>query len=255
MKALIFEAELDSVSQNIKSRGGTDNITLFTDAIKFVDESIECIPAYPNRDDFEILSIEQLQGYDYIFWSGGSLNAYDESDEVLRQIQQAKLVFASGVPFYGSCFGLQIAVMASGGMVGKNKNGVEAGVAENITPTKFGKNHPLLKDRSKPFTSYSYHNSETVKLPPNSKILASNNHSKVEAIEINYNGGTFWGVQYHPEFTTPAMRVEDIIYHEKISSPDGGIIYDKKIEQNKSDLEQYTVLTDIRNFIEYYKKS
>ena len=259
MRALIFEAELDSINDNIINKGGKDAQGLFTNAIKFANQNIECDVVFPNRDDYQLLNVEQLQCYNYIFWSGGSLNAYDKDENVLRQIAQAKLVFKSKIPFFGSCFGLQIAVMASGGMVGRNQNGLEVGVATNITINEAGKNHPMLKNRTEPFASYCYHNSETVTLPENATILAYNQHSKVQAIEINYDGGTFWGVQYHPEFDFETMRADFVLTRDELSeqgfiSPDisDENIIDDLMNNHKNDLQPQTVYTEIINFINYY---
>jgi GMP synthase (glutamine-hydrolysing) len=41
---------------------------------------------------------------------------------------------------------------------------------------------------------------DTVIPPPNAVILASNAMCAVQAAEISWNGGCFWGVQYHPEY-------------------------------------------------------
>ena len=92
---------------------------------RFINENITCDFAYPADVDYMYLDEKTLQQYDYVFWTGCCLNAYDTSDEVLQQIEQAKIVFKSGVPYYGSCWGLQIAVMASGGMVAPCINGIE----------------------------------------------------------------------------------------------------------------------------------
>ena len=42
-------------------------------------------------------------------------------------------------------------------------------------------------------------------MPGHSVLLASNAHSAVQAIEITHDGGTFWGVQYHPEYGLDQM--------------------------------------------------
>lgn len=38
-------------------------------------------------------------------------------------------------------------------------------------------------------------------LPPGATLLAGNAICPVQAVEICLDGGTFWGVQYHPELT------------------------------------------------------
>ena len=36
--------------------------------------------------------------------------------------------------------------------------------------------------------------------PKDCTVLAANAVSEIQAAEIRFDGGTFWGVQYHPEF-------------------------------------------------------
>jgi GMP synthase (glutamine-hydrolysing) len=38
-------------------------------------------------------------------------------------------------------------------------------------------------------------------LPADCTVLASNDLTPVQAAEIRHDGGVFWGVQYHPEFS------------------------------------------------------
>ena len=42
---------------------------------------------------------------------------------------------------------------------------------------------------------------DVVALGPEAEALASNANSAVQAAEIRFDGGKFWGVQYHPEFS------------------------------------------------------
>ena len=140
-------------------------------------------------------------GFDAAVITGSALHVWQDQPEVQRQIDFARTIFASGVPFFGSCWGLQVATVAAGGVVGKNPRGREMGVARQITLTDAGRAHSMMSDRPPAFDAPCTH-LDTVTIPaPETKILAYNAISDVQAAEIPYRDGIFWGVQYHPEFT------------------------------------------------------
>jgi GMP synthase (glutamine-hydrolysing) len=142
-----------------------------------------------------------LESYDGIFLTGSALHIYDISPPVTRQIELMQAIYASGTPCFGSCWGVQIGSVAAGGTVTANPKGREAGFARRITPTEAGRGHKLLASRPASFDAPAIH-LDTIALPAHgTTILASNAYSQVQAAEIKHNGGTFWGVQYHPEFS------------------------------------------------------
>jgi GMP synthase (glutamine-hydrolysing) len=133
---------------------------------------------------------------------GSPLHIYDKMPCVTRQIDFARAVFAAGVPVWGSCWGLQLAVVALGGSVRRNPRGRELPIARAITVTETGRTHPLLASRPAVFDALCSHLDEIEKLPPNSQILAANELSAVQAITTQIPGrGSFHGTQYHPEHT------------------------------------------------------
>jgi len=142
-----------------------------------------------------------LESYDGIFLTGSTLHIYEDDPAVTRQIELMRAIYASGTPCFGSCWGIQIGSVAAGGTVTANPKGREVGFARRITPTEAGRNHALLATRPAAFDAPAIH-LDTVALPPHgTTILASNAYSQVQAAEIKHNGGCFWGVQYHPEFS------------------------------------------------------
>lgn len=138
--------------------------------------------------------------YDAVVVTGSALNIWHNTPEATRQIEVARAVFRANVPFFGSCWGLQLAVVAAGGVVHANPRGYEVGFARKIRITKAGESHPLLEGRPEVFDAPCTHYDEVATLPPDSTLLASNDMSVVQAAEIRFEGGTFWGVQYHPEY-------------------------------------------------------
>jgi GMP synthase (glutamine-hydrolysing) len=142
----------------------------------------------------------ELTGYDGVVITGSPLHLWKREPESLRQVELARAVFRARVPFFGSCWGLQVAAVAAGGEVHKNPRGREFGFARRIAPTAEGARHALLAGRAPLFDAPCSHLDEVSVLPPDSTLLASNGISRVQAAEIRHEGGAFWGVQYHPEY-------------------------------------------------------
>ena len=165
-----------------------------------------------------------IAGYDGVVLTGSALHLWKKEPETLRQIEFARAVYAAQVPFFGSCWGLQIAAVAAGGDVQKNPRGREIGFARRIIPNGDGAGHPMLEGRPGAFDAPCSHLDEVSTLPPDSTLLASNAVSRVQAAEFRYEGGTFWGVQYHPEFSNAVVsylidrRVDDLIMEGFVGS-------------------------------------
>ena len=134
-----------------------------------------------------------------ITMTGSALNIYDGGAPVTRQIELAKAVFAAGVPFFGSCWGLQVAVTAAGGEVFANPRGREFGFARRILLSDAGREHRLFAGKPLTFEAPAVHRDAIAALPSGATILASNDYG-VQAASFTYGRGRFWGVQYHPEY-------------------------------------------------------
>ena len=141
-----------------------------------------------------------LAGYDAVFLSGSPVHVYHQNPAVSRLLAFMRAVFASGTPSFGSCAGLQVAVAAAGGAVRENRRGHEVAFARRIVPTAAGGPHPLLDGRPAVYDALTIHADEVVALPPaGATLLATNRVTPVQAVEIRFGEGVFWGVQYHPE--------------------------------------------------------
>ena len=165
-----------------------------------------------------------LQDYDGVFITGSALNLYDGGPEIERQIALSRAVFAARTPFFGSCWGLQVACAAAGGRVFKNPRGREIGVARNIWPTEAGRAHPLLRGRPPAYDALCSH-IDVVELPEGGVALASNALAPVQAAEIVHDGGVFWGVQYHPEYDF--AEVAAIVERRAVALASEGLVEDQ----------------------------
>jgi GMP synthase (glutamine-hydrolysing) len=156
---------------------------------------------FPADEGANLPTAAGLSDYDGIALTGSSLHLWNREPAVMRQIALARAIFASRTAFFGSCWGVQMACVAAGGDVQKNPLGREIGFARNIAPTEAGRNHPLLTGRPAAYDAPAIH-LDIITLPSaDCTVLASNNLTPVQAAEIRHAGGTFWGIQYHPEFS------------------------------------------------------
>ena len=140
-----------------------------------------------------------LESYDGVTMTGSALNIYNGGVPVTRQVELAKAVFAAGVPFFGSCWGLQVAVTAAGGEVRANPRGREFGFARRILLSDAGREHALFAGKPVAFEAPTIHRDEIASLPAGAAALAVNDFG-IQAASFNHGRGTFWGVQYHPEY-------------------------------------------------------
>jgi GMP synthase (glutamine-hydrolysing) len=166
----------------------------------------------PADDDAPDFTPDDLAPYDAVFLTGSPMHVYQDTPEVGRQLAFMRAVFASGVPSFGSCAGLQVAVAAAGGRVRKMPQRMEAGIARRITATEAGRAHPLLGGRAPAWDAPAIHGDEVESLPSGATLLATNGVTAIQAAEVRHDRGVFWGVQYHPELAlgeiAAALRVQ-----------------------------------------------
>jgi GMP synthase (glutamine-hydrolysing) len=142
-----------------------------------------------------------LADYDGVALTGSSLHLWNREPAVERQIELAREIFKSRTAFFGSCWGVQMACVAAGGDVQKNPLGRELAFARNIALTDAGRAHPLLAGRPAAYDAPAIHLDVIAAPSGNMTVLATNALTPVQAAEISHDGGTFWGIQYHPEFS------------------------------------------------------
>lgn len=160
--------------------------------------------------------------FDGVAWTGSALNIYDDTPAtpvpaIRRQVELMREALAAGTPVFGSCWGLQVATVATGGTVRRNPQGREFGVARAIAQTQAGVTHPMYRGKGRVFSACAIHFDEVESLPPGALVLAGNAMSRVQAAEIPWSGGTFWGVQYHPEFDIAEIGRYGLRYAESLT--------------------------------------
>ena len=73
------------------------------------------------RTRFLIKFYQNLKKYDGLIWGGSSLNIYNDTPEIRRQISFMKECFKNVKKILAICWGMQVAVTAAGGEVKKGK--------------------------------------------------------------------------------------------------------------------------------------
>ena len=84
-----------------------------------------------------------LSAYDALLWTGSSLTIYENAPRVTRQIDLARAAFDARIPSFGSCWALQVAVVAAGGSCRLNPKGREFGITRKVHLTAEGREHPM----------------------------------------------------------------------------------------------------------------
>ena len=177
---------------------GYDSGKGYAQILKRIDASLD-VDILKAADGERFAPGADLASYDGVTITGSALNIYNGGDPVTRQVELAKAVFAAGVPFFGSCWGLQVAVTAAGGEVKANPRGREFGFARRILLSESGRAHALFAGKPPVFEAPAVHRDHIAALPSGASVLADNEFG-LQAAGFSHGKGRFWGVQYHPEY-------------------------------------------------------
>lgn len=207
LNILIVEGNTQESRGLTAATGAATQGELYHKTLLALKADIACDTVYPADEGVPLPTGLELEGYDGIIWTGSSLNIYNSEPAITRQIDFMKSCFARKVKIFGSCWGLQVAVVAAGGEVAQNLKGREIGIARDIQLTALGRQHPLYKNKSVAFDAVAIHLDHVVSLPEGTTILSGNDMSRVQALEIRQGSAVFWGVQYHPEFDLDYMAM------------------------------------------------
>ncbi len=174
---------------------------------------------YTSDDSTLLPTLEVLKTYDGILWPGCNLTVYHDDDErVQRMIEIVDLAFEAGIPQFGSCWAAQIAVYVAGGTVAVNPKGREMGVARKIYLTDAGKSHPMYEGKPPVFDGFISHDDEITVMPKGATILASNDFTSIQAVDVAYKNGSFSATQYHPEYDLKEMARLIVARANKLTS-------------------------------------
>jgi GMP synthase (glutamine-hydrolysing) len=207
MRLLVVEGNVRAARERHRSTYGLTPSESYAAVLKSLAPDAVCDIALPADEGTNLPDASGLEGYDGVVITGSALNIWKAEPESMRQVELARAVYKSGTPFFGSCWGLQVATVAAGGTVRANPRGREVAIARDITLTPQGREHPLYRGKAAVFTSPCVHGDEIEALPQGAVVLAANPVSDVQAVDISHDGGRFWGIQYHPEFSLNELSV------------------------------------------------
>jgi GMP synthase (glutamine-hydrolysing) len=197
-RVLVIDGNVAELRARLTAALGYDTGTGYAQVLRRIDPSLH-VDVLCAADGATLPAGVALENYHGVTMTGSALNIYNGGAPVVRQIELVKAVFAAGVPFFGSCWGLQVAVTAAGGLVRANPRGREFGFARRILLSEAGREHPLFAGKPTTFEAPTVHRDEIATLPSGAALLAANDFG-VQAASFNAGRGTFWGVQYHPEY-------------------------------------------------------
>ena len=199
LRVLIVEGNTHEENLKFQKLSNQPQSFNFKDNIKKYYPNTEIDIVNPSTENETAKFIPQLNKYDGIIWGGSTMNIYDNTIEIRRQIDFAKKLFEFEKKIFAICWGLQLIVTASGGEVKKSNTGTQVGIAIDIELTPDGLNHPVYKSKLKKFTTPAFNFDEVVKLPDNSVHLAFNKTNKIQGLAFKSGNCDIWGLQYHPE--------------------------------------------------------
>lgn len=273
VRLLVVEGNVREAREAYRSGIGVTPAESYARTVMSLAPDALCDIAMPADEGANLPDPAGLESYDGIFLTGSALHIYQVAPPVTRQIELMRAIYRSGTPCFGSCWGIQMGSVAAGGSVIANPAGREVGFARRITPTAEGLSHPLLAGRPPSFDAPAIH-LDAVALPPGDiSVLASNAMTPVQAAEIRHEGGVFWGVQYHPEFSLGEVasilqRMRDTLIAEGFRRDRADVLRHCEemealdVDPTRSDLawahgldaevlEPMRRLTEIRNFLKH----
>ena len=193
LSLLVVASETPDQQAARRKRAGQASHETFADTLRRIDGDVRLDAVNCVVDE----GVPALDRYDGVLFAGSPIQMFRRTEETRAAAAFMARVFESGVPSFGSCAGLQIATVASGGTVEARGEGVEAGFARGIVALEPA--HPMLAGRGLTWDALAMHSSEVGRRPPGMTVLARTRDTSVEAAAIRHGPGIHWGVQYHPE--------------------------------------------------------
>ena len=204
LNVLIVEGNLKEENKNFSEVGIQTHTESLKDSLSNFTNNLNFDVVNPSSDENLDLVSQKLSSYDGLIWGGSSLNIYNNTPDIKRQIEFMKVCQKKVKNILAICWGMQVAVTAAGGEVKKAVNS-NIGIANEIILSEEGTKHPLYKDKIQRFNSPAFNFDEVVKLPENAICLASNKINKIQSLYFELNESKIWGLQYHPEITYEKM--------------------------------------------------
>ena len=203
-KILIVEGNPREENKSFSAAGIQTHTESLKDSLAYFTDKLETHVVNPSSDEKIDKNIDALESYDGLIWGGSSLNIYNNTPEIKRQIEFMKECQKKIKKILAICWGMQVAVTAAGGEVKKASNS-NIGIANEIILNEEGLRHPIYKNKNNKFNSPAFNFDEVVTLPKDAICLASNKVNKVQSLYFHVGETKINGLQYHPEITYEKM--------------------------------------------------
>ena len=260
-KILIVEGNLKEENQDFIDAGIPTHTESLKESISYFTNNFDIDVANPSSDQDISEKVKDLNKYDGLIWGGSSLNIYNDTIEIRRQLDFMKECQKKIKKILAICWGMQVAVTAAGGLVKKCDKGSHRGIAYNIEINQYGANHQIYKDKQKKFNTPAFNFDEVVTVPEGATILSSNQINNIQGLNFKINSSNVWGIQYHPEIPYEKMirlihfRKERLLEKKAFKSGDEVVTHVKSIEDEISNSNKELRMKELYNWINYLNEN
>ena len=172
---------------------------------------VDMLQRVPTRDELRSSGAVLMGGSgDY-----SSLDPYPWIGRMVEYVREQ--LIPSGVPTFGSCFGLQVTTLALGGEMMRDPAHREVGSID-LTVSSAAAGDPLFAPLPSMFVGQAGHTDRAVRLPPGATLLATSAMCPVNAFRVD--GRPYWACQFHPELDPDAVAKRYMAYMEKYPPTD-----------------------------------
>ena len=256
-RILIVEGNLREENQSFTDGGIKTHTESLKDSISYFTRDTEIDVVNPSSDS-NISNVSNiLNKYDGMIWGGSSLNIYNDTPEIRRQLDFMKKCQSNIKNILAICWGMQVAVTVAGGEVKRCKKGAHRGIAHDIEINEEGMKHKIYKNKNKIFNTPAFNFDEVVTLPANSTLLASNPINKVMGVSFKAGISNIWGIQYHPEISYEKMislihfRTERLLNNKAFEDQNEIDSHVKIIENEKKVSELNSRMRELENWLKF----
>ena len=134
--------------------------------------------------------------------TGSGAMVTDRHDWSERTAEWLRSAMQQQLPLFGVCYGHQLMAHALGGEVGYNPRGREMGTID-IDAHDAARSDDLFGPLGSRFRAHATHLQSVLKPPRDAVVLARSALEDCHALRYSRRA---WSVQFHPEFSTHAMR-------------------------------------------------
>ena len=256
-KILVVEGNLQEENQSFSKAGIQTHTESLKHSLSYFTDKLLIDVANPSSDKNIEDIVKNLESYEGLIWGGSSLNIYNATPEIKKQIEFMRECQKKIKKILAICWGMQVAVTAAGGVVKKCDKGSHKGIAMNIEINENGLKHPLYKNKKRKFNTPAFNFDEVVKMPDNCTLLASNSINNVQSLNFKVGECDVWGLQYHPEITYQKMinliifRRDRLLKKEAFSDENEIDNHIRLIEMENKKLDKNSRMTELKNWLDY----